>query len=54
VTLDLDLYYAIPPLLEIEGANKEIIREWIKKLGLEKHKVVNWSARQTLLHYGQW
>lgn len=54
VTLDLDLYYAIPPLLEIEWATKDIIRDWINKLGLEKHKVVNWSARQTLLYYGQW
>lgn len=54
VTLDLDLYYGIPPLLEIEWATKEKIREWIKKLWLEKHRVVNWSARQTLLYYGQW
>lgn len=51
-TMDLDLYYGIPPLLEIEWATKDIIRSWIKRLGLEKHKlIVPWSARQTLDYY---
>jgi adenylate cyclase class IV len=53
ITLDLDLYYWIPPLLEIEWPDKETIRKRIEKLGLWKHKVVNRSARQTLLYYGQ-
>lgn len=58
VIMDIDVYYDhthnIPPVLEIEWKDKKNIREWIKKLELTDHKVVNWSARQLLKHYHEW
>ncbi len=53
IAADLDLYETIPPLLEIEWANKERIWARIETLGLQDHKVVNWSARETLAYYKQ-
>ncbi len=54
ITADVDMYESIPALLEIEGSTKDIIWKRIEVLGLEDHKIVNWSARETLAFYKQW
>ncbi len=58
VVMDIDLYYDqkhnIPAVLEIEWKDREHIIEWIRKLELTDHKVVNWSSRQLLRHYHEW
>ncbi len=58
IVLDIDLYYHekhnIPPFIEVEWNDENHIREWIRKLDLEDHKVVNWSSRQLLRFYDEW
>ena len=52
--IDIDMYYGIPALLEIEAKDEETIRYWVEKLSLDTHKIKNWSARQTLKYYNHW
>lgn len=58
VIMDIDLYYHrmhdIPAILEIEWKNKAHIMNRIRKLDLEKKKIVNWSSRQLLRFYDEW
>jgi adenylate cyclase class IV len=57
IEFDIDDYFwqddrsLIPPLLEIEASSKEEIKNWIKKLWLEKHKQVDWGSKKLFKNY---
>ncbi len=50
---DLDAYLVIPPLLEIELANPDILPWIIAALGLENNEKFIWWARSTIKYYGK-
>ncbi len=57
IEFDIDDYFywddrnLIPPLLEIEAQTKEEIDYWIWKLGLQKHKQVDWWSKKLFKYY---
>jgi len=57
IEFDIDDYFweddrkIIPPLLEIEAHNIEEIQKWIKKLGLQDHKQVDWGSKKLFKNY---
>ncbi len=53
VSFDIDEYEGIPCYMEIEAPTKELINEWVKKLGINKEKVTPWGSKELFAHYGK-
>lgn len=50
---EIDEVESIPIFMEIEAPEENIIFEYVKKLGIDKEKVKNWSGKEILEHYGK-
>lgn len=51
VTFDIDMYDHIPPILEIEAADKKTITQWVRTLGLQKKTIATFGAHGLFKHY---
>jgi len=49
---EIDEYPGVPCFMEIEAASKEIIKDWVEKLEIDKSKIKAWGGRELFAHYG--
>lgn len=52
VEVDIDEWPLIPAYLEVEGQNEQAVRETIKRLGLQNHRITSKSTHDVYQMYG--
>lgn len=51
VHFEIDFIGKIPPFLEIESEDEELIRKYVKSLGFKDSDAKNWTAKELMKHY---
>ena len=51
VHFEIDFIKGIPPYLEIESEDEELIRKYVKALGFKQSDAKNWTTKQLMKHY---
>ncbi|MBI2103217.1 class IV adenylate cyclase [Candidatus Woesearchaeota archaeon] len=53
VKFDIDKYDELPPFLEIEAEDTEIVQRWVKRLGYSMNDAKPWTTSDVFKHYGK-
>lgn len=51
VLFEFDTIRGIPTFLEIEGPTKDVVFEWVEKLGFKREQALPWSTSDLFKHY---